>query len=362
MNGARASTLVVLSSILGACQNGGMGDAGPGDAVDIVRPRDAAPYEAGPLDAGDTGPVDAVVVDTPPPSEAGDVIVAVDAADVVMQDVGVDVPMVDTMTHVRVANVMTPPSATVAPPTVDFCARPSGTTMAFLGPLLAAYGTSAGVAGNQVTAYLALPPGNYDVVVIAAGATTCASPIVPMLAPINVATAGQYSTLALFGVGAPIDAGVASFGARLLSDHPPGDAPTLAQPLLRVFNAIPAAYNFDVGIVADVTMPATSFEALFGNVSFGNLGHPAPGLAAAFDAQLYFNGSAMTNLTVGARITGMTGAPQLMLSGLSILDHTITTAFLTQHGNGTAVVPGVLLCSDAAMGPAGYSACAFMAP
>jgi len=116
-------------------------------------------------------------------------------------------------TYLRIAHV-SPDS-----PPIDVCAAPHGTSV-FQGPLVgqlaASLATAAGGEGgavgdggavgigySQVSAYLPLAPGQYDVRIVAAGATSCASPLA-LARPFGGADAGSDEDAG--DATAPIDA------------------------------------------------------------------------------------------------------------------------------------------------------------
>jgi hypothetical protein len=169
----------------------------------------------------------------------------------------------------------------------------------------------------------------------------------------------------LAGVPLPPDAGAipGAFRAAVLTDHDPATASTAPVPLLRMFDALPVAARFDVGIVMDPSMPVATFTPIFGNVGFGEQGRAAPGVASAFDALDYFQAAASTNVTVGARVAGTTGPLVLSVGGLAIQANTFTTAVFTQAPNtGGMVHTAALLCVDNAPPHGGLSACQVVVP
>jgi hypothetical protein len=151
---------------------------------------------------------------------------------------------------------------------VDLCVAPHGTTV-FRGPLLAELaaslgddaGTDAappGLAYPQVSAYLSLDEGTYDVRLVAAGASTCSLPAIeagtaafpgtPDWTDLPPVAFNTYTTLLIAG-----DWQVAGADASLTLTLLPDDA-VLAGPaaVLRAVNAVPSwpAADFGLGTFA----------------------------------------------------------------------------------------------------------------
>lgn len=345
MNQNHTLSLLQLSSILVAgagwvgCPTPSGGDASP-DAEDVQRLRDSAPQDVAPD-------------------------IAIDAVDDLQADAPVDTVVPDAgpgTVHVRFGNVLSPIPGVGLPPTIDVCIRPSsGSTTTFIGPVLEMNGLTAGVAWNQVSRYFDVVPGHYDLLLVSATATDCNTPIAPPMPAIDFGANGGFRGVVAYGILMGADASVPTIAARVGSfgEHDPATAATALQPLLHVFDALPSAARFDVGIVGDPTMPAATFLPIWGNVGFGEVGTAAAGMAASFDALNYFAGSALPSVDVGARPVGSTGAPTLTLHGLAIADHSYTLSVLTlvmPTPPGTPV-PGVMLCADSAPPAGNLSRC-----
>jgi hypothetical protein len=92
-------------------------------------------------------------------------------------------------------------------PQVDFCIAPHGTT-AFQGPLFANLEAAddagtAGLAFTKVSAYVNVPPGQYDARVVAAAAGSCAAGIGHDATTLPTLAANAAATIALFGDEVP---------------------------------------------------------------------------------------------------------------------------------------------------------------
>jgi hypothetical protein len=151
-------------------------------------------------------------------------------------------------------------------PAVNVCARlKSGAAFgdASVKPVLA----STGLAYKQVTKYLALPPGDWQFRLVAANATSCATPLASLPDYDVTLTDGAWATAAAVGsVGAT---GATAFTVKPLVDvHP---VPAAGKLHARFVHASPANnVPVDVGVLASATATSLS-PTIFGGVGFGNV-------------------------------------------------------------------------------------------
>jgi hypothetical protein len=186
-----------------------------------------------------------------------------------------DEPEASTSTFVRLAQLSPDTSA------VDVCVAPHGST-AFRGPLIGQLAASMGdvdldggdaeaapgISYSQVSAYMPLDAGAYDVQIVAAGASDCASPLVAAT-PLPTLAAGAFTTVLLAGEASPAGA-EAPLGLTALVDDSvlPGGAA-----MLRVVNAVPSVPALDFGLGS-----AAAWIPVFTGVAFGAAGsHAATG-------------------------------------------------------------------------------------
>lgn len=208
-------------------------------------------------------------------------------------------------------------------PAVDVCIAPAGTPYP-AAPLLASFGSRAGLEYTQVTQYLELPAGAYDVRVVLASETTCQNNAVPDTNGVML-TAGLTATVGAIG-------NLASFRLAVF-----GDAATVAggKGKLRFVHASPGTPAVDVG----VKDAHGTFTKLFANVSFGNIGAGGP-----LDAGGYLETAPLT-ATVAARVANTTTEP-LAIPGVAINAGDIKTAFAVGVLGSTHAPLSVLLCAD----------------
>ena len=211
-------------------------------------------------------------------------------------------------------------------PAVDVCITQSGAPYPAQ-PLLASFGSRAGLAYTQVTNYLELPAGAYDVRIVLASETTCATNAVPDTNGVTL-TAGLTATIGAIGTlaGAPafrlgVFADVATVGA--------------GKGKLRFVHASPGTPAVDVG----VKDAHGNFTKLFSNVSFGNVG-----TSSLLDGNGYLETSPLT-ATVAARVANTTTEP-LAIPNVSIAAGQIKTAIAIGLLGSTHTPLSILLCTD----------------
>lgn len=223
-------------------------------------------------------------------------------------------------------------------PAVDVCLSPTGAGR-FAGPMIEQAGGTAGLTYGQVTRYLDLEAGTYDVRVVAASATDCATAIVPDTTGVALA-AGATITVAATGLAAP---GADQPGFALV---PFDDETQVAagKAKVRFVHASPGTPAVDVGAGS-----GASFTPLFTSVDFGST-----------DADLapagYLETAPLTGATVSARATG-TLADALVLTDVTLPAGAIVTVFATGILGGTPPL-AALVCADDVTATALLSTCA----
>jgi len=218
-------------------------------------------------------------------------------------------------------------------PAVDICLAPAGG--AFDKPLLAQLGGRLGLAYPQVTSYVELPLGSYDVRVIAATDLTCTNPAVPDTKGITL-TKDLTATVAAVGDLQRSGMSIADPGFRL-AVFPDTTDVAAGKLKLRLIHASPGTPNVDVGLGF-----GAGFFRLFGNVEFGKFA-----VHGGIDALGYLETDPFTS-SVSARATGTT-ADAIIVHGVTIGSGVIATAFAIGGKTGQATNPlRVLLCNDTA--------------
>jgi hypothetical protein len=201
-------------------------------------------------------------------------------------------------------------------PAVDVCIATAGGAYPDK-PLLASFDSRAGLSYTQVTKYLELPAGTYDVRIVLASETSCANKAVPDTTGITL-PAGLTGTVGAIGT-------LAGSSFRL-GIFPDATAVASGKARLRFVHASPGTPNVDIGIKD----AHGNFSALFLNVAFGN--------AASLE-------TAPLTATVAARATGTT-ADALVVPGVSLADGDIKSAIAIGILGSTHTPLRVLLCSD----------------
>lgn len=209
-------------------------------------------------------------------------------------------------------------------PIVDVCLAPAGTET-WRGPLLRGLGAT-GVAYSQVTTYIDVPTGAYDVRVITATTTSCAAGAVPDTKNVTT-TAGLTATVAAIGILDPQGAAANNPTFRLAIF--PDDTATVANKTkLRFIHASPGTPAVDVGLGV-----AHAFARVFANVSFGESG----------------GGFLMTDPFSNSVTARLANAPTDALSvpGVTAAGGTIYSAYAIGGKTGAPTNPlRVLLCQD----------------
>jgi hypothetical protein len=188
-------------------------------------------------------------------------------------------------------------------PAVDFCVRPAGTT-AFTGPVLEARGLSAGITFANVTGYLALAPGQWQVRLVSATATDCNTSLagLPEYTLPNL-SAGTWATVAASGsVGG---SGSTAFDLRPFVDTRAPIAADRAN--IRFVHASPGTPAVDVGVLS-----GANFTPIWTGTAF-----PTFTGAMGADANGYISAMPIMNATLAVRVSGMT-ANALTLNNVSI--------------------------------------------
>ena len=230
-------------------------------------------------------------------------------------------------------------------PAVDVCIAEAGSGN-YRQPLLRSLGGAEGLAYSQVTTYVDLPAGAYDVRVILATATGCGAGAVPDTLNVTV-TAGLTATIVAIGI---IDrSGAAAndpaFRLKVLADEP---TLTSGRTKLRFFHASPGTPAVDVGLGY-----AHLFTKVFGNVSFGNT---ATANSSGMSANGYVETAPVTS-AVSARLAGAS-TDALTIPSVNLATDQIATAIAIGGKTGAHANPlRVLICLDTAPPKALLSTC-----
>lgn len=289
------------------------------------------------------------------------------SADAEQSDVPVLPMAAPTTVLLRVAN-WSPDS-----PAVDACIARHGTG-AFSGPIVAALETALeaddagaslesadggppgiGLAFPLVSSYIELAPAQYDVRIVVAGATSCATGIGNDATALPSLAAGAAETVALVGEANPIggDAPLAIVGFL-------DDVTSSAAVAVRFVNAAPALSEVDVGTGSLATM---KFKALFDAVPFGQRDKasevpPSDASPPSVDSNGYLSMKTLSNVTLSAHAPAAT-TDAVAYSGLSAASGSILTIAIV--GDTSSGVPASLLeCVDNAGSVTELSNCSLL--
>jgi uncharacterized protein DUF4397 len=260
-------------------------------------------------------------------------------------------------TQLRMAHVS--PDA----PPLDLCVAPHGST-SFRGPLVAqlAMGSTGdagdadietdaavpGVAYAQVSAYVGLAPGPYDVRIVAAGASSCDSAIAaggdaagPVadwtnLPPLAVDTS---ATLLLAG-----DLQPAGDDARLTLTLLTDDSVlSTGAAVVRAINAVPSERALDFGLGS-----GSAWEPLLTNVTFGAASAATGPGEGTVDANGYTPIPPLSSQAVSARPSSSdAGADVAVAMHVEIAQGSIATILAIGGKTGdSAHLPALLVCTD----------------
>jgi hypothetical protein len=225
-----------------------------------------------------------------------------------------------TGARVRVAHLS--PDA----PAVDFCIAEAGSGE-FAGPVLAGAGGLAGISYGKVTKYLDVAATQYDVRLVAPGASDCATSLGGLPDFTNLPALPEGATATIAATGNVAHAGE-PFALRAYIDDATVDA---GQVKLRFIHASPGTPNVDVGIGGGV-----AFTPVFENIPYGS--------AQAHDNG-YFVTAPFAGIELSARATGTT-TDVIAVKPAKLADGAIATAFaIGELGNAQAPLR-VLLCTD----------------
>jgi len=324
-----AACLGVTGVLAIASCGSGSGQAGPPPGG-----QGAADGGTGGLDASADSGLDAATTDS-----------GLDALDTDSEDEAHQTPQ----TYVRIANWA--PDAPASG--YDVCLAPQGTTI-WMGPLLAqdldagtlGQGGANGAQFPWVTRYLAVPPGQYDVQLVLAGAS-CATGVIAPTYGLPILSQGAHTTLAVVGDVRPTG-NDAALKMEAFADETSTASGGAA---LRVIDVIPSLGYVDVGTG---TLSNGNFAPLFVDVPFG-----APGSVqadgGATDPNGYLTIEPLSNVELSAHATGGT-IDRATASHVSLPGGSVTTMALVNGANGGRP-PQFLVCTDSGPASGAQSPC-----
>jgi hypothetical protein len=241
-------------------------------------------------------------------------------------------------THIRIAHL------SPGTPAVDVCVALRGTG-AFVGPVLAGAGLAKGLAYGEVTGYLSVPAGTYDVRLVAPGAASCARALAGLADITNLPalTAGNSTTLAAEG-----EVGVAPKEPLRINAYADETLTASGTAKLRFIHASPGTPAVDVGIGGGVL-----FTSVFTDVAFGGIA------TAGVDPNGYLDTPPLTGVDLSARPHGSLD-DVLSIDPTSLPAGAIATAFAIGELGSDKTPLRVLLCVDNAGADGSLSHCSLV--
>ena len=211
-----------------------------------------------------------------------------------------------------------------------------------IGPVFKGLGVAAGLAYTQVSSYLSVPPGAYDVRIVPPNSPNCRTALAGLPdTTLDVVAVGTYSTIAAIGV-INSDAGQDFQLRRYLDER----AVTAGSGKLRFIHAAPGVPNVDVGVGT-----AESFVAIFDNVPFGGVG-----VGTGVDVAGYIETPPVSNQTLVARIHAIP-TDVLAIPGFTLAAGQISSAFAVGVPASVTAPLKLLVCNDLDTSKAPLSNC-----
>jgi hypothetical protein len=252
------------------------------------------------------------------------------------------------MTNVRLADWSPDAPATG----YDFCVSPHGMSPPmWSGPQLASVQVS--LAFPAVTTYFGIDPGQYDVMIVPAGATDCSNDAGtnPIATNLPNMVADSFYTIAFVGdtTQAGSDSTLTAFGFQ-----DDGVPTTAANANVRFINAAPALNGSTTVDFGTGALGASTFSALETAVAFGALATMGGDAGAAPDTNGYVSGAPFAtatefsaHTTTGGTMDTATASAQMVAAGTSatlVLINGKTggtkASFLVCQGDGTIPASG----------------------
>jgi hypothetical protein len=205
-------------------------------------------------------------------------------------------------------------------------------------------GGAAGVTFPQVTLYLVLPPGTYEVRLVAAGSTDCSTSLVDL--PSLAIAANTYTTIAVIGEKTPVG-GDQALALTSFTDEVTAPAGQIA---LRFVNASPSqtlTQGADLGTGSQAGTGGP-WAPLFSGVAFGHTGASNGSDAGTVDANGYLAFNPLQTATLSAHATATATDATIALNDVSIpAASAATVALVNGVSNGTtAGAMKLLQCPD----------------
>jgi hypothetical protein len=203
---------------------------------------------------------------------------------------------------------------------------------------------AAGISFPQVTSYLVIAPGSYEVRLVVAGSADCSKPVVD-LAMVTLAES-SYATIAALGEATPVgmDQPLSLVPFTDEVSAPPG------QIALRFINASPSPTltPADLG-TGSIAGSGGGFVALFSGVGFGKVAGSDGGTIDTIDANGYAASTPFATATLSAHPTAAGADTTVALNDVTIAATRAATVALV---NGVGSGPGssgakLLQCADA---------------
>jgi hypothetical protein len=214
----------------------------------------------------------------------------------------------------------------------DFCLTLAGTTT-WMGPLLASsfprgslgQGGANGIQFPWVSAYLGVPPGTYDLQLVAPGATDCQTGVIAPTFGLPGLVVGAHTTFAV--VGNVLQRGSdAALKIAVFAD----DTTVTERAALRFINAISTVGYADVGTGLEMN---GTFAPLVIDVAFATVGMVLAD-GGATDPNGYLTLAPVSGAVFSAHPTGVTTTDSDSATNVSLMARSVTTVVLLDSQNG----------------------------
>jgi hypothetical protein len=232
-------------------------------------------------------------------------------------------------------------------PPIDVCLAPHGSGR-FTGPILKPAGIPPnGLAYSQVSKYLSIGAGQYDVRIVDGGATTCAQSLFDATTLPTFSAGGSF-TIVGTGFIPPNPGDPKAYTIAVYSEDTNSTDDGI---LLRFIHSAPDVPSLDFGAGS-----GANFTVLFSDVSYLKIG---TSVSPPADANGYITLQAATPpVTYGLRLHGSNTDLLTVSSNVGLPNRTIATVFAIGDLTGMPKPLQTLICIDNAPPSGAFSACA----
>ncbi len=208
-----------------------------------------------------------------------------------------------------------------------------------------------GIQFSAVSAYFPVPPGQYDLQLVDAGASSCATGLIPTTHGLPALVENGFATLATVGDVDPTDAAASLTVVGFLDDATVQGG----QAALRVINALPSVAHIDLGTGS---LAAGTFSAIVTDVAFGAASTFAAD-GGPTDPDGYATTAPVTSVVFSAHPTGVLTTDAALAPNVSLHAGSVTTMGVVQRKN---LSPQIVACTDDGAPLGSQSPCTVFSP